>query len=136
MKILRKLISPTLSAFAVILITVSCSKTKEPTATINVSSATTNKSGDLSGNGGTASKTFTFNNSSTTAGWDMSINASNGSFQLILKDANGTIKLDKTITAGVGAQSADGTTPEGTAGVWTATIQLTHFKGSGDYSFR
>jgi len=93
------------------------------------------KSGDISGAGGTASKTFTFTNSNTTAGWDMSIDASGGSFQLVLKDASGTTVLDKTLTAGSGSQDAAGTSASGTSGTWTATITLTKFRGSGDYSF-
>lgn len=115
---------------------ISCSKNSEPTATINVLTTSNNMSGDVMGNGGSTSKVWKFNNSSTTAGWDMSMNGTSGAFQLVLKDAAGTIKLDKTITAGVGIQSADGTTPEGTIGEWTATITLTNFSGSGDYSFR
>ena len=62
----------------------SCQK-DEPlplTATINVLSST-NKSGDINGNGGSATKTFTFNNPNTTVGWDMSIGAKSGSFKLI-----------------------------------------------------
>ena len=66
----------------------------------------------------------------------MSINATSGSFQLVLKDAAGTTVLDKTLTAGVSSQSADGTTPSGTSGEWTATATLLNFSGSGDYSFR
>lgn len=115
---------------------VSCSKKAEPTASVNVLATSNNMSGDVSGNGGSTSRVWKFNNSSTIAGWDMSMNGSSGTFQLVLKDAAGAIKLDKTITAGVGVQSADGTTPAGTAGEWTATITLTNFSGSGDYSFR
>lgn len=101
--------------------------------TINVFS--TNTSGDVKGAGGTASKTWTYTNNNSTAGWDMSIDATSGSFQLVLKDANGTTVLDKTLTAGSGSQDASGTSSSGTAGTWTATITLTNFNGSGDYSF-
>lgn len=110
----------------------SCSE-DEPYATINVS--TQNKSGDVRGDGGSATKTFTFENSNTTVGWDMSIGAKGGSFKLVLKDASGKVMLDQTVTAGSGPQSADGTTTAGTAGTWTCTITLTSFNGSGDYSF-
>ena len=116
----------------------SCKK-DEPlplTAVINVSSTTGNKSGDIKGDGGSATKTFTFTNPNTTAGWDMSISAKSGSFKLVLKDASGSIVLDKTLTAGSGLQSADGTTPAGTSGIWSATVTLTNFNGTGDYSFR
>lgn len=112
----------------------SCEK-EELTATINTSQNTA--SGDIKGNGGAATKTWTFTNSSSRIGWDMSIDASSGSFQLVLEDASGAVVLNKTLTAGSGPQSADGTTPEGgTEGEWTATITLTNFYGSGDYSFR
>ena len=101
--------------------------------TINKTSA--GNSGDVKGGGGTASDTWTFTNNNTTAGWDMSIDATSGSFRLVLKDAAGTTVLDKTLTAGSGAQDASGTTSSGTAGTWTCTITLTDFNGSGDYSF-
>ena len=96
-----------------------------------------NKNGDIIGNGGSATKTWTFTNPNTRVGWDMTINdATSGSFQLILKDASGTVVLDNTLTAGSGPQSADGTTPEGgVAGTWNCTIKLTNFNGTGDYSF-
>lgn len=112
----------------------SCKK-DQLTATITVNELT-NKSGDIRGNGGSSTKTWTFNNSQTTAGWDMTINdAKSGSFRLVLKDAAGTVVLDKTLTAGTLPRSADGTTPTGVAGTWTCTITLTNFNGTGDYSF-
>lgn len=101
---------------------------------INLSSGST--SGDISGSGGTASKSATFTNNSSTVGWDMAIDASNGSFQLVIQDADGTSVVDKTLTAGSGAQDADGTSSQGTSGAWTATITLTSFNGTGDYSMQ
>lgn len=98
--------------------------------------ASNNTSGDVSGQGGTASETVTFENNNSKVGWDMSIDASTGSFQLEVKDADGTIVIDKTLTAGSGAQDADGTSATGTAGTWTATVTLTSFNGSGDYSMQ
>lgn len=111
----------------------SCEK-DDPFASINVLEPQ-NKSGDVRGDGGSATKTWTFQNSNTTAGWDMAMDASRGTFQLILKDANGTAVVDKTLTAGTGPQEADGTSSMGTAGTWTVTVTLTNFIGSGDYSF-
>lgn len=101
-----------------------------------INTAATGKSGDVSGEGGTASKTFTFTNSNTTVGWDMSMGASTGSFQLTIKDAAGVVVVDKTLTAGSGPQDAAGTSAAGTAGTWTAIINLTKFTGRGDYSFQ
>lgn len=103
--------------------------------TINVNTSGAGASGDIKGAGGTISKTWTFTNNKSTVDWDMSIGATSGSFRLVLKDVAGTTKLDKTLTAGSGPQDASGQTPAGTAGTWTATITLTQFKGTGDYSF-
>ena len=77
----------------------------------------TGTSGDISGLGGTVSETSSFTNNNSTVGWDMAIDATNGSFQLLVKDA-------------------DGTSSSGTSGTWTVTISLTTFNGTGDYSFQ
>ena len=95
-----------------------------------------NNSGDISGNGGSASSSKTFTQNSATLGWDMSINASAGSFNLTVTDADGTAVINQTLTANSGPQSADGTSPAGTTGTWTATVTLTEFNGIGDYSFQ
>ena len=135
MKMIRKMKVLGLITLVGIMSTVftSCGK-DEPFALINVL-APQNNSGDVSGDGGSATKTWTFTNSNSTAGWDMAIDATSGSFQLVLKDADGTTVLDKTLTAGSGAQDASGTSSSGTAGTWTVTVTLTNFNGSGDYSF-
>ena len=101
---------------------------------INNSSSST--SGDVSGLGGTASKTITFTNNNSTVGWDMAIDATSGTFQLLVKDADGATVIDKTLTAGSGAQDASGTSSSGTSGEWTVTISLTSFNGTGDYSLQ
>lgn len=101
-----------------------------------INMAATGTSGDISGNGGTATGSKTFTQNSSTLGWDMSINASTGSFNLTVKDADGNIVINKTLTAGSGPQNADGTSISGTTGTWTATVTLTNFTGTGDYSFQ
>ena len=101
--------------------------------TINVASS--GNTGDVLGAGGTASKTWTFTNPNTSASYDMSITATSGSFQLVLKDSAGKIVLDQTLTAGSGPQSIGGRTSSGAAGSWSGTITLTKFNGTGDYSF-
>ncbi|MBN4073173.1 hypothetical protein JYT74_03920 [Crocinitomix catalasitica] len=95
----------------------------------------TGTSGDVTGNGGTATGTTTFTQSSSTLGWDMSQDASSGSFNLTVTDDSGTEVINKTLTAGSGAQDASGTSSSGTTGTWTATVTLTSFNGTGDYSF-
>lgn len=136
MKLKMKFSVLTMISIVVMFAMTSCKKEQGPTAAVNVLATSGYESGDVIGNGGSASRTFKFINSSTTAGWDMSMNATSGSFRLVLKDATGAVKVDKTLTAGEGVQSADGTSPAGTAGEWTATVTLTNFNGSGDYSFK
>lgn len=101
-----------------------------------INAAAGNRAGDISGAGGSASKSITFNQTSTTLGWDMSQNATSGSFNLTVRDANGSVVINNTLTAGSGPQDASGTSSTGTAGTWRATITLTNFTGSGDYSFQ
>lgn len=93
-------------------------------------------SGDISGGGGSATGSQTFTQNNSTLGWDMDINASTGSFNLTVTDADGNIVINKTLTAGSGAQDASGTSSAGTTGTWTTTITLTNFTGTGDYSFQ
>lgn len=96
----------------------------------------TGTSGDISGNGGTATGSTTFTQNNPTLGWDMAQSASTGSFNLTVKDASGNIVINKTLTAGSGAQDASGTSISGTTGTWTATVTLTNYTGTGDYSFQ
>lgn len=93
-------------------------------------------SGDINGGGGTASSTASFTQNNSTLGWDMAQDASTGSFNLTVKDADGTTVINKTLTAGSGAQDASGTSSAGTPGTWTVTVTLTNFTGTGDYSFQ
>ena len=93
-------------------------------------------SGDISGGGGSASASQTFTQNTPLLDWDMDINASTGSFNLTVKDAGGTTVVNRTLTAGTGAQDASGVSTSGTPGTWTATVTLTSFTGTGDYSFQ
>lgn len=102
--------------------------------TINMNGAGT--SGDITGAGGTATGSTSFTQSNATLGWDMSQNASTGSFNLTVTDASGTAVINNTLTAGSGAQDASGTSSQGTTGTWTATVTLTNFTGTGDYSIQ
>jgi len=101
---------------------------------INMAAAGT--SGDISGGGGTASGSTTFTQNTATLGWDMAQAASTGSFNLTVTDADGTVVINRTLTAGSGAQDASGTSSSGTTGTWTATVTLNQFTGTGDYSFQ
>ncbi|MBN4085163.1 hypothetical protein JYT89_02340 [Flavobacteriaceae bacterium AH-315-B10] len=117
---------------------VACSKDDSPTITAsvnNTSSSTGNFNGDVTGNGGSASETFTWNNAEATADYNMDVTASAiGTFRFMLKDANGTIVLDKTLNGNVEPDTFSGVTNTGTPGDWTATLTLTNFDGDGSYS--
>ena len=60
--------------------------------------------------------------------------AKGGSFQLLVKDANGKVVLDKTVVAGQGEDSRSGVTTAGASGEWTVTVNLTDFIGDGSFS--
>ena len=101
--------------------------------TINLNSTTGD--GDLTGAGGTATASTTWSSSTTQAEYAMDITAAGGgSFQLAIKDADGTVVLDETLTKGVGDDSKSGCTTAGTIGTWTITITVTNFSGDGSYT--
>lgn len=101
--------------------------------TINFNQTT--NSGDVVGGGGDASTTIEWNNGLSTAELNMDITAaSGGSFQVIIKDADGTEVANETLTVGVGDDSKTICSASGTAGTWTVTITLTDFDGDGSYS--
>ncbi len=91
--------------------------------------------GDFTGNGGNGSRTITWTNNLATADYNADITATvNGIFQMVVKDANGTVVLNKTLNGGTEPDSIDGVTNAGTPGKWTVTITLTSFNGDGSYS--
>lgn len=91
--------------------------------------------GDVTGNGGSTSKTYTWNNSLTKAEFNMDITATNGgSFQLLVEDSEGLLVVDKTLVAGGLEDSKSGTSSTGTPGDWTVTVVLTDFNGDGSFS--
>ena len=91
--------------------------------------------GDFTGNGGTATRTFNWLNNLTTADYNADITAtSEGSFRMIVMDADGTIVEDRSLTSGTEPDSFSGVTSAGTSGIWSVTIQLTNFNGDGSFS--
>lgn len=103
---------------------------------INLNTTTTGgPSGDFTGAGGSASRSFTFENSSTTAEYNMDITATpGGSAQMIIKDANGVEVTNFSLIKGQTADSKSGVTTAGTPGTWTVTISVSEFSGDGSYS--
>ena len=134
---MKKLLKLSLLTF-ILTVFIACSSDDDPAITAsvnNTSSSTGNFNGDVTGNGGSASETFTWNNAQATADYNMDItSAATGSFRFMLKDANGAIVLDKTLQGSVAPDTFSGTTTAGTPGDWTATLTLTNFIGDGSYS--
>lgn len=91
--------------------------------------------GSFTGDGGTATRTFTWQNALSTADYNADITAStDGVFSIIVKDSDGTIVLDKTLSGAVEPDSFSGVTSSGTSGIWSVTITLTTFHGDGSFS--
>lgn len=91
--------------------------------------------GDFTGNGGSATRTFVWLNNLTTADYNADITAtSEGSFQIIVRDSEANIVLDRTIQGGTEPDSIDGVTSSGASGLWTVTIEVTNFNGDGSFS--
>ncbi|MCK0147273.1 hypothetical protein MWU78_16560 [Arenibacter sp. F26102] len=91
--------------------------------------------GDFTGNGGSNSETFEYQNGLSTVEYNADITASAGGvFQMIVRDADGTIVLDKSLKGNLEPDSFSGVSSSGTAGTWSVTIILTDFNGDGSFS--
>lgn len=87
------------------------------------------------GNGGTTSRMFSWNNNLTTADYNADITAnSKGSFQMIVEDSEGTVVLNRSIQGGTEPDSFSGVTLAGVSGIWTVTISVANFTGDGSFS--
>ena len=72
----------------------------------------------FTGNGGTASRVFSWNNNLATADYNADITTtSEGSFQMIVEDSQGVVVLDRTIQGGTEPDSIDGVTQSGSSGI-------------------
>lgn len=113
----------------------SCEKVDEPTASVSINETGSDLGGDVTGDGGSTTKSYTWNNHLSRANYSMDITASSsGSFNLMIEDAEGTTVLNETLTAGVGDDSKSGVTSSGVSGDWTITVTLTNFNGDGSFS--
>ena len=91
--------------------------------------------GDFTGDGGNGSRTINWTNDLTTADYNADITATaSGTFQMVVKDADGTVVLDKSLNGASEPDSIDGVTSVGEPGNWTVTITLNSFNGDGSYS--
>ena len=91
--------------------------------------------GSFTGNQGSATLPFNWNNNLTTADYNADITAtSEGIFQMIVEDSEGVVVLDRSIRGDREPDSIDGVTAAGAPGLWTVTIILTDFTGDGSFS--
>jgi len=89
----------------------------------------------FTGNGGTVSRSFIWNNKLNTADYNADITAtSKGTFVMTVADSRGNIVLNRTINGATEPDSIDGVTSSGNSGIWTVTITLTNFTGDGSFS--
>ncbi len=101
----------------------------------NTSFSTGNFNGDVTGNGGSTTESFTWNNAEATADYNMDITSSaTGSLRFQMKDVNGVTVLDRTLVGGTVPDSYSGVTNAGIPGNWMVTITLTNFDGNGSFS--
>lgn len=124
---------------------ISCSKDDPvPTATVTVNGKVLFDNGDdfngdvdasFTGDGGSTTKTFSWQNNLTTADYNADITATtDGIFRMVVKDADSNTVLDKSLNGAVEPDSFSGVTSSGTSGIWTVTITLTSFSGDGSFS--
>lgn len=112
----------------------SCEK-DEPSASVSINETGSDFGGDVTGDGGSTSKTYLWSNPLTTADWNMDITSANGgSFNLMIEDSEGKTVLNQTLTAGQGDDSRSGVTSSGTSGEWTITVTLKNLNGDGSFS--
>lgn len=91
--------------------------------------------GDFTGNGGSATRTFIWLNNLTTADYNADITATaEGSFNMMVLDADGNTVLNRSLNGAVEPDSFSGVTDAGTSGVWSVTITVNSFNGDGSFS--
>lgn len=129
--------------FSMALFVTGCSKDDGPMAQVRVNGVVFDNGddfigdvdGDFIGTGGSDSRTFVWQNSLSTADYNADITAtSEGVFQMVVRDADETIVLDRSLNGAVEPDSFSGVTSSGTSGIWSVTITLTDFNGDGSFS--
>ncbi|MCW5515466.1 hypothetical protein [Muriicola sp. Z0-33] len=91
--------------------------------------------GDFTGNGGSASRTFIWLNNLSRADYNADITATaEGTFNILVLDADGNSVLNRSLNGATEPDSFSGVTDRGTSGVWSVTITLESFNGDGSFS--
>ena len=92
-------------------------------------------SGDFTGDGGSVSRTFVWFNNLTTADYNADITATaEGTFNMLVLDADDNTVLNRSLSGAVEPDSFSGVTESGTSGEWSVTITVGSFKGDGSFS--
>ena len=91
--------------------------------------------GDFTGNGGSATRTFVWLNNRTTADYNADITATGeGTFSMIVLDADGNTVLNRSLDGASEPDSFSGVTDAGVSGLWSVTITVNAFDGDGSFS--
>ena len=133
------------TVLGVLLMTViACSKDDDPTASVTVNGTVlvgdvSDFNGDIdasfTGNGGSLTRSFVWNNNLSTADYNADITATaEGTFRMVVEDSAGEVVLDRSLNGAVEPDSFSGVTSAGASGIWTVTITVTDFNGDGSFS--
>tara|TARA_R110000823_G_scaffold181779_1_gene314078 strand:+ start:151 stop:618 length:468 start_codon:yes stop_codon:yes gene_type:complete len=135
-----------------VLTVIACSKEDDPTASVTVNGTALRTSpsdftvgdqsdfnGDIdasfTGNGGSTTRMFSWNNGLATADYNADITATAvGTFRMIVADSAGEVVLDRSLNGAVEPDSFSGVTSAGASGIWTVTITVGDFNGDGSFS--
>ncbi len=130
--------------FMTVILIISCNKDDDSFANVTVNGTLlvgdrSDFNGDIdasfTGNGGSASRSFIWNNNLNTADYNADITAlAEGTFRIIVEDSEGTTVLDRIIDGNTEPDTIGGVTSSGASGIWTVNIQVTDFNGDGSFS--
>lgn len=91
--------------------------------------------GDFTGNGGSVTRTFVWMNNLSRADYNADITTTaEGTFDMVVRDADGTTVLSRSLKGATEPDSFSGVTDTGTSGLWSVTITLGSFNGDGSFS--
>ncbi|WP_232520909.1 hypothetical protein [Flagellimonas nanhaiensis] len=91
--------------------------------------------GDFTGTGGSATRTFMWQNNLSRADYNADITSTAaGTFNIVVRDIDGNVVLDRSLEGATEPDSFSGVTDSGASGIWSVTITLTNFNGDGSFS--
>ena len=80
-------------------------------------------------------RVFSWNNNLTTADYNADITATaEGTYNMVVLDADGNTVLNRSLDGAVEPDSFSGVTDAGTSGIWSVTITVNSFNGDGSFS--